>query len=85
MEPPLQALAQVQDATRNLTQVVGELAASMWRKATDRERHFPQQHFDALPEVMPAVAAEERHRVHSTPVYISNKHKVFDVEGFVPK
>ena len=85
MEPPLQALTQVQDATRNLTQVVGEVAISMWRKATDRERHFPQQHFDALPEVMPAVAAEERHRVHSTPVYISNKYKVFDVEGFVPK
>ena len=23
--------------------------------------------------------------MHSTPVYISNKHKVFDVKGFVPK
>ena len=57
----------------------------MWRKATDRERHFPQQHFDDLPEVVLAVAPEERHRVHSTLVYISKKHKVFDVEGFVPK
>ena len=85
MEPPLPALTQVQDATRNLTQVVGELAASMWRKATDLERHFPLQRFDDLPEVIPALSLEERQRVHSTPVYLTNTSKVFDVEGFVPK
>ena len=85
LEPPLQALTQVQDATRNLTKVVGELAASMWRKATTRERHFPQQQFDDLPEVVPTLSVEERRRVHSTPVYLTNTSKVFDVEGFVPK
>ena len=57
----------------------------MRRKATDREQYFPLQRFDDLPEVIPALSSEDRHKVHSTPVYLTNTSKVFDVEGFVPK
>ena len=35
--------------------------------------------------MVPALPVEERRRVHSTPVYLTNTSKVFDVEGFVPK
>ena len=45
METPLQAVAHIKGATRNIQQLVGELAASLWRKAKNQERHFPQQHF----------------------------------------
>ena len=41
VETPLQAVAHLQDATKNLQELVGELAASLWRKATDQGRHFP--------------------------------------------
>ena len=57
METPLQTVAHLRDATENLQHLVGELAASLWRKATDQERHFPQQHFPPEREVLvPAVA-----------------------------
>ena len=86
METLLQTVAHLRDATMNLQQLVGELAASLWRKATDQERHFPQQHFPAEREVLvPAVAEAYRLRTHSTPVYISNQDGIHDVEGYVPK
>ena len=86
METPLQTVAHLRDATRNLQQVVGELAASLWRKATNQKRHFPQQHFPAEQEVLvPAVAKADRQRTHSTPVYIPNPDGILDVEGYVPK
>ena len=86
METPLQTVAHLRDATRNLQQLVGELAASLWRKATDQERHFPQQHFPAERETLvPAIAEADRQRTHSTPVYISNQDGILDVEGYVPK
>ena len=86
METPLQAVAHLRDATRNLQELVGELAASLWRKATDQERHFPQQHFPpSEAELVPAVPKEERNATHYTPVYISNQDGMLDVEGYVPK
>ena len=86
METPLQTVAHLRDATRNLQHLVGELAASLWRKATDQERHFPQQHFPVDREILvPAVAKADRPRAHSTPVYISNQDGILDVEGCVPK
>ena len=86
METPLQTVAHLRDATRNLQHLVGELAASLWRKATDQERNFPQQHFPVEREILvPAVAEAERPRAHSTPVYISNQDGILDVEGYVSK
>ena len=41
METPLQTVAHLRDATRNFLRLAGEVAASMWRKAIDEERHFP--------------------------------------------
>ena len=32
-----------------------------------------------------AVAAVDLHKVHCTPVYLSNSDGIFDVEGYVPK
>ena len=86
VETPLQAVAHLQEATKNLQELVGELAASLWRKATDQEKHFPQQHFPAETEVLvPAVAEADRQKVHYTPVYLSNGSRILDVEGYVPK
>ena len=86
METPLQAVAHLQVATKNLQQLVGELAASLWRRAIDQEKHFPQQHFpleEAAP--VPAAAEADRHATHDTPVYISNSNGILGVEGYVPK
>ena len=86
METPLQAVAHIRDATRHLQQLVGELAARVWRKATDQEKKFPQQHFPPQgADLVPAVPDEERNSTHYTPVYISNQNGVLDVEGYVPK
>ena len=84
METPLQAVTHLQDAMKNALQLTGELAKSLWQKATDRERHFPNQLFPNDPELVPAVNAADAHRVHCTPVYLSNLSKDFDVEGYVP-
>ena len=86
METPLQAVSHIKDATRNLQQLVGELATSLWRKATDQEKHFPQQHFPPQSaDLVPIVPEEEQNTTHYTPVYISNQNGVLDVEGYVPK
>ena len=86
METPLQAVSHLQDAMRNAQQLTRELAKSLWQRATDRERHFPNQHFLGESEVLiPAVAASDLHKVHCTPVYLSNSDGIFDMEGYVPK
>ena len=85
METPLQAVAQLRDATKNLQELVGELAASLWRTATQQERQFPQPHLPETPNLVPAVAAADRGRVHHTPVYISTSNGALDVNGYVPK
>ena len=86
LETPLQAVAHLRDATKNLQELVGELAGSLWRKATYRERHFPQQHFLAREaELALAVPDEERRTTHYTLVYLSNQNGMLDVEGYVPK
>ena len=80
-ETPLQAVAHLQAATKNLQELVGELAASLWRKATDQERHFPEQHFLTASYVLvPAMIAADRGKVHYTPVYLSRGTKILDVE-----
>ena len=62
------------------------MAASLWDKATDQERHFPTPHLPtAAAEPVPVVAAEDRESTHYTPAYIDNSKGVLDVEGYVPK
>ena len=85
LETPLQAVSHLQDAVKNVQELTGELAKSLWEKSTDRERHFPQQHFLAeAAELVPAVSAHDLLTVHITPVYLDNIDKVLDVEGYVP-
>ena len=73
-------------AAANLQQLVGELAASLWEKATDQERHFPTSQLPTTDvEPVPVVAAEDRENTHYTPAYIDNSKGVLDVEGCVPK
>ena len=85
-ETPLRAVAHLQAATKNLQDLVGELAASLWRKATDQEKHFPEQHFPTAADVLvPAILATDRAKVHHTLVYLSRGTKILDVEGYVPK
>ena len=86
METPLQAVSHLQDAMRNATQLTGELAKSLWKRETDRERHFPNQQFPDEPQVLiPAVAAADLHKVHCIPVYLSTADGILDVQGYVPK
>ena len=79
-------MVQLRHATTNLQQLVAELSASLWDKATDQERHFPQQLRPILPED-PALAIAEVDLLttHYTPVYLDTKTGVLDVEGYVPK
>ena len=51
-ESPLgdhQTMVQLRYATTNLQQQVAELSASLWDKATDQERRFPQHLRPILP------------------------------------
>ena len=62
------------------------MSASLWEKATDQERRFPQHLRPVLPEdPVPAVAEVDLMTTHNTPVYIDTKTSVLDVEGYVPK
>ena len=86
LETPLQAVSHLQDAVKNVQELTGELAKSLWEKLTERERNFPQQHFpSAVAELIPAVSAQDLPNVHITPVYLDNSDKVLDVEGYVPR
>ena len=86
METPLQSVAQLRHASANLQQLVGELAASLWDKATDQERYFPVVNTPStITEPVPVVAAAERANVHYTPAFLDNTKGVLDVEGYVPK
>ena len=85
-ESPLQTMVQLRHATTNLQQLVAELSASLWEKATDQERRFPQLQTPPLPEdPVPAVAEAELLTTHYSPVYIDTMSGVLDVEGYVLK
>ena len=83
-ESPLQTMVQLRHATTNLQQLVARLSASLWEKATDKERRFPQQLRPILPEEpVLAVGEVDLRTAHYTPVYIDTKTGVLDVEGYV--
>ena len=85
LETPLRAVSHLHDAVRNVQELTGELARSLWEKATDTERHFPQQTFPAgEEELIPAISAADMLRVHFTPAYLDNTAMMLNVEGYVP-
>ena len=62
------------------------MSASLWDKATDQERRFPQQLRPILLEdPVPAITEVDLLTTHYTPVYLDTKTGVLDVEGYVPK
>ena len=84
MATPLQAMASLRAATKNMTELVGELSEALWRKAADREKHFPQRNWERevneeYPITGPAVPEGELTNIYCTPVYIDNKGGVLDV------
>ena len=86
VETPLQVVSHLQDAVKNVQELTGELARSLWEKATDTERHFPQQPFLAREEeLIPAISAADMLLVHFTPAYLDNTAMMLNVEGYVPK
>ena len=91
VEAPIQVVAQLKAATDNLKELVAELSQALWRKATDREKHFLQQNWDREGEheksidFIPAVAEADLPNIHCTPVYIDNISGVLGVNGYVPK
>ena len=85
-ETPLQTMGQLRHAATNLQQLVAELSASLWDKATDQERRFPDQRVPIIQEEpFPVVPEADRATTNYTPAYIDNTHGVLDVEGYVPK
>ena len=86
LETPLQAVSHLQDAVKNVQELTRELVCSLWEKATDTERHFPNQHFPAAEEeLVPAISAANMLLVHFTPTYLDNTAMMLNVEGYVPK
>ena len=72
METPLQSVAQLRHAAANLQQLVGELAASLWEKATDQERNLPTSQLPTTDaEPLPVVAGEDQENTHYTPAYVN--------------
>ena len=84
METPLHSVAQLRHATTNLQQLVGELAASPWEKATDQECHFPDRPA-TIEELDLVVAVADWPSTHYTLVCINNLKDILDVEGYVRK
>ena len=86
LETPLQVVSHLQDAVKNVQELTGELARSLWEKATGTERHFPQQHFPAgEEELILAISTADMLLVHFTPAYLDNIARILNVEGYVPK
>ena len=68
-ESPLKTMVQLRHATTNLQPLVAELSASLWDKATEQERRFPQLLRPSLPEEpLPAIAEVDLLTTHYTPV-----------------
>ena len=85
-ESPLQTMVQLRHATTNPQQLVAKISASLWDKATDQERRFPQTRVPNVPvDPIPAIAKADLETTHNTPVYLDTKSSIFDVEGYVPK
>ena len=90
MESPLQAMASLRAAAKNMNELMVELSESLWRKAADQEKRFPQRSWDRemheeYPIIGPAVPEADVVNIHCTPVYIDNRGGVLDVDGYVPK
>ena len=86
LETSLQAVSHLQDAVKNVQELKGELARSIWEKSTDTDRHFPHQTFPAgEEELIPAISAADILLVHITPVYLDTTTMMINVEGYVPK
>ena len=65
---------------------MGKLAASLWEKATNQKRRFPDKHLLATTEgPVLVVAVADRPNTHCTPAYIDNKGGILDVEGYICK
>ena len=61
----------------NLQQLVAELSASLWDKATNQERRFPDQRVPIIhEEPFPVVPEADRATANYTPAYINNTHVI---------
>ena len=79
-------MSQLRHAATNLQQLEAELSASLWEKATDLERWFPDQRVPIIhEEPFPVVPKADRATTNYTLAYIDNTRGVLDVEGYVPK
>ena len=86
METPLQTVAQLRHATAGIQQLVAELAANLWERATDTERRFPVQRLPlSTEEPPPLIPVNDRPSTFYTPAFINNTDGVLDVEGYVPR
>ena len=83
---PRQSIAQLRHAATNIQQLVAELSASLWDKATNQEELIPtRQQASTMEGITPMVPVAERCNTHYAPVYIDIRQKMLDVEGYVPK
>lgn len=79
METPLQIATQLQHATVNFQQLVENLKASLWEKATVQERRLPNNVQPQQPEESPLVVPVANWpTTYYTPAFLNNKAGVLD-------
>ena len=78
---PLQVAARLENSINDKQQLLAELKASIWDKATNQERH-PQKEQE---EVVPAVAKADMAKTHATAVLLDNIKAVLDVNNCIPQ
>ena len=83
-ETSLQTVVHLRHATLNLQQLIADLSASLWAKATDQERHLssPPTEPEHPPPLIPV---EDRHKTNYTPAFLYTDGGALDLDGYVPK
>ena len=80
-QTPLQVATRLQNSINGNQQLLAELKAAIWDKATDQERHPQMEH----KEVVPAIAEANMAKTHAVAVLLDNSHAVLDVNNCIPQ
>ena len=80
-QTPLQVATRLQNLINDNQQLLAELKAAMWDKATDQERHPRVEQEEAVP----AVAEEDMSKTHAAAVLLYNTKAVLNVNNCIPQ
>ena len=77
----LQVATRLQNLINDNQQLLAELKAAMWDKATDQERHPRVEQEEAIP----AVAEENKSKTHTAAILLDNTKAVLGVNNCIPQ